>query len=380
MLIYVGCYIAMFLTAPFIRRPLTSFAFVACLFFFVAFRNETGFDWPVYKTIYKDFQASFSIQQVFIYQLVYNQEPGFLLTLGVFAKILPGYQYAQVIFSLLFFSSTLSLCRAFKVTNVALVLALVMSYLMLTVGFSTIRQSLAISFFNYGLASSVTNKRWRSYAMFFVAINFQFSAVIYVAALIGARMLARLRGGASFAVFVTLSLGLISALALSLQIVSSISPYIASKIEFYTNTRPTAGLGLAGLLLFVTFLLVGTHTTAFSKSPRSQPADILLLRSLILILTAICIASSFVAVIRDRASYELWMLYSLYLGTSFPQFKWLARGGAFAFGTVFSFFVVFTYPAVLAFVPYQNSITLFLQNKDSNGATRQQIMFDEIDE
>ncbi len=379
MLIYVGCYIAMFLTAPFIRRPATTFVFIASLFLFIAFRSETGFDWPVYTLIFREFADSFSIQKVFLYQILYNQEPGFLLTMGVFANILPSYQVAQVIFSALLFGSILSLCRAFKVTNLALVFALILSYLMLTVGFSTIRQSLAMSFFNFGLASYVNRRRWRSYLLFLLAVNFQFSALVYVISVFSGTALSRLRGGTGFVTFALMALGMVSILTLTLQILSIISPYVADKIDFYINTRQTAGPGLAGAMLFVTFLMIGTHTAAFTRDRAVQPPDIVLLRAMILILAAVCLATTFVAVIRDRASYELWVLYSLYLGTRFPQLKWLARGSAFAFGAIFSFFVVFTYPGVLAFVPYQNSLTLFLENKESSGATRQQIMFDEID-
>lgn len=380
MLIYIVAFILMFAFAPFARTRMAKALFFFGVVFFVSFRFETGFDWPVYKAIFEAFQSQFTVTQLIFYQFVYSQEAGFLLLTGIFASFLPNYEAFQALVSLVFLVSIWRLSLTVGVKNVAMVFALVFSYLLLTVGFSTVRQSLAIAVFNFGLIAVLSSRRWLGAFLFALSVTIQVSASIYIAAFVIVRAFLAFnrvpKFGAMIGIIVSILIGLFGVL----PTVASFVPFLADRFSYYTEAfSDLSGFGLWGVFFFVAFISISAHVSYFPRnSPDSFIKD-MVLRSMIVVLCAFSLATEFFPIIRDRASYEMWILYSVLLAKGGLRFKWEARLVAFSFGMVFTFLNVLSHPGRLAFVPYQNLVACHFSQCEGSGIDRQIQMSEELD-
>lgn len=381
MLTYAAAFILMFGFAPFARTRSAQALFFFAVVFFVSFRFETGFDWPVYKSTFQAFQSEFTVTELMFYQYAYSQEVGFLLLTGIFASFLPNYEALQALVSMVFMISIWRLSFAVGVKNVAMVFALVFSYLLLTVGFSTVRQSLAIAVFNFGLIAMLSSRRWLGASLFALAATVQVSASIYIAAFVIVRSFLAFnrvpRFGAMIAIVISVLIGLFGVV----PIVASFVPFLADRFLFYAEFfKSLAGVGLWGIFFFIAFVCISVHVSYPRRnSPESSSKDVVL-RSMIVVLCAFSIATEFFPIIRDRASYELWILYSVLLAKGGLRFKWEARLVAFSFGMVFTFLNVLSYPGRLAFVPYENVVICHFLQCERSGSDRQSLMFEELNE
>jgi len=371
----------MFLVAPCARTRSARAVFFLVVVFFVSFRFETGFDWPVYKAIFQAFQNEFKVTELLFYQASYSQEAGFLLLAGIFASFLPNYEIFQALISLVFLISIWRLSLAVGVNNIAMVFALVLSYLLLTVGFSTVRQSLAIAVFNFGLIAMLSSRRWLGASLFALSVTVQLSASIYIAAFIIVRVFLAFNRVPKFGAMIAI---VVFSLILWFGVVPTVAsfvPFISDRLSFYFDFfgSPT-GVGLWEIYFIIAFVCISVHVSFPRRnSPEISSKDVVL-RSMIVVLCAVGLASEFFPVIRDRASYEMWILYAVLLAKGGLRFKWSARLVAFSFGTFFTFLNVLSYPGQLAFVPYENVVICHFSHCESSGSDRQNRMFEALNE
>ena len=367
---YVLFWSASLLSSLGIRRRLSTNLFLFVIFIFIGLRLDTGFDWPVYKLIYADFVREFSLQKLALYSLVYNQEPGFLFLLGLASKYLFSYEVFQAIITILMLWSTVLLTRTLGVKRVAFVMAVILTYLLWSVGFSTLRQSMAISFFNFGLVLFLRKQSRWGIACFIVAALFQLSGIVYIAAFVASRYLWQTRKPPALGTFL-LAIGAASVLApLGLTAISMVSSLAAEKIKFYVEGSAFVEFGISDGLFLIFF---ATSALLVSRSMVKPGMDVPFaseIRRLIMVLAAIGASSSFLIVLRDRVSYELFILVSIYLMMPGLRYRWAFVGFFVCFGLANSFINIFPHPNQLAFAPYQNVIIHYALQRESTGSSR----------
>lgn len=378
MLIYIIAFILMFAFGTFVRSRLATTLFFLCVFSFVSLRFETGFDWPVYKSIFQDFQGDFELSQLLAYQYRYSQEAGFLLFAGFFASLIPNYEVFQAAISLLFLISIWRLSLAVGVNRLAMVLALALSYLILTVGFSTVRQSMAIAVFNFGLIAMLSNRRLLGISLFALSVTVQMSAIIYIAAFAIARAFLAFNRTPKMGALIALVVGMLTAFYAILPIAANYLPFLSERYVYYTEhfANLLSGIGLWGAGFFIVFLCIAAHVSYPFQDSDDSARKTITLQSMIVVLCAISLSSEHFTIIRDRASYEMWILYSILLVKGRLRFRWGARLAAFSFGAFFTFLNVLSHPGRLVFIPYENAIGCFLSNCEGSGIDRQQQMTD----
>ena len=381
MLTYVVVFLLMFIIAPIARTRAAMAIFFLSAVFFISLRYETGFDWPVYKAVFEAFQGEFILGELASYQDTYSQELGFLLFTGVLAGLLPSYEVFQALISVIFLTSIWRLALASGAKNVALVFALVLSYLLLTVAFSTVRQSLAIALFNFGLIAILSSRRWLGAFLFMLSVTVQVSAALYIAALVVARLLISYNCAIQFRVMVVVAVCVFILFGGVFPMILEFLPFIGDRWSYYAGlfSDPPA-IGRWDLFFIVMFIGISVHVSIYQRSlPRVSHRD-MALSSMIVVLCGICVGTMFFPIIRDRASYLLWILYSILLAKSGLRYAWVGRFGSYLFGAVFSFLNVLSYPSQLAFVPYENVVICYFSGCTDSGGERQIELFEALDE
>lgn len=361
-------------TSPFIKRKITTYIFIFLVFFFIGLRYETGFDWPYYKDIYILLGDTFDVTYLFDYSLIYGQEPGFVIFFGTLSKYLPSYEYIQILINAVFLLSIIYLCKAFGVTRIAAVIAIAMSFLLWSVGFSTMRQSLAISMFNFGLVAYIRRKYIYFPIMMFLAVMFHYSSIVYIIGAVVAQRLGPNRSPAYiWSVFGLVTIAVSALFSTSLLLAGIISPLMQLKIEFYTAGGSQFSIGILDIA-FALFCL-GAAALASQRPTRimaSTPHSATL-RNLIVVFAGIDAGVLLFPVFRDRVSYELFILISIYLLMPGLRYRWLYTIFFVVFGIAISVISFFPYPARLAFDPYQNLISSYILDIPSTGRWRSEI-------
>jgi len=378
--IYVFFWLASLSSGLFIERRLTTNIFLFAVFLFVGLRLETGFDWPVYKEIYTAFAQDFSLFNVAVYVLKYGQEPGFLFLLGISAQYLPSFEVFQALVTIALLWSTVFLAQAVGVRKTALVVAITMTYLMLPVGFSTLRQSMAISFFNFGLAFFLRRKSIFGVPCFLLATLFQMSSLVYIAAFAAARLLGRSRRPPPLWVFLLATVGANLLAPVGVTLISLASPFAALKLEYYLEFASALQLGPLDLIFLAFFAICAVMTSRFMVMPGPKYPYSNELRHLIMVLSAFGASSTFLSVLRDRVSNELFLLVSVFLVIPGLRWRWIFVGFFIGFGLSNSVHDFFPYPRYLAFAPYQNVVVSYLLGQPSTGRDRTGNFMEILDE
>ena len=380
MAIYIFFWFASLSFGLFIERRLTTNIFLFAVFLFVGLRLETGFDWPVYKEIYATFQQDFSLLNVAVYVLKYGQEPGFLFLLGLSSQYLPNFEVFQALVTIALLWSTVFLAQAVGVRKTALVVAIAMTYLMLPVGFSTLRQSMAISFVNFGLAHFLRRKNARGALFFVLAALFQLSSLVYIAAFGAARFLGRTKQPPPLRTFLIATAGAAVLAPVAIQAISLVSRFAALKLEFYLEFSGTLQLSQLDLIFFVFFGACAVLSARVMVIPGTESPYSNELRQLIMVLSAFGASSNFLTVLRDRVSNELFLLVSILLIMPGVRFRWFFVGFFITFGLFNSVIDFFPYPRYLAFAPYQNVVVSYLLGQESTGHDRSGNFMEILDE
>jgi hypothetical protein len=101
---------------------------------------------------------------------------------------------------------------------------------------------------------------------------------------------------------------------------------------------------------------------------------------LIVALSALAVGSYFFSVLRERISYELLLLFSIFLSTRFANSRIIVAAVIIVFGFISQIKMYFQDPFDLAFVPYQNLVVLWLTGSEPSSDARSQIFLDIFNE
>ena len=167
-----------------------------------------------------------------------------------------------------------------------------------------------------------------------------------------------------------------------IQIASSVSSSVASRVEWYQSFEFSVGMLEIFFILF--FLLCAL--LASKKMTRMSEIDEagIKLRQVLLIMAAVGASSVVFPIVRDRVSYEVFILASICLMMPGMRYRRYFIGALASFGIFISSINMFPFPNSLVFIPYQNVITQALTGSESTGRARNQefmsrfneIMFD----
>ena len=316
--------------SPFIGRAKAFlWSFAAFLVFFISFRFETGFDWPVYKMLFGELQSRFTGLNASCFAENYNQEIVFIGLLGGLSQLFADYEIPQAIFSLFFLASVFMIGRAFKIQNISLFSALSLSYLVLTVGFSTVRQSIAIAAFNFAVILYMNRRHYACAALMVLSMLFQYSAAMYVFAFVVAIVTTRPYRSAWFdvAVFSILAGGALVGSALFLLLAKMGVIFGGERVAYYVHLYSMRGVNLWDVLFTLVLLGIAGHAIYSVLRFERDDSEILVSRTM-LILAAFAVGALLIPVVRERASYEMWVLYSVMLCIRITVLRKLAISGA----------------------------------------------------
>ena len=370
MAVYISYWIASLLFGITFRGRLATHFFMVVTFIFIGLRLETGFDWPVYKDIYLAFIEDFSVLNVLIYSAVYGQEPGFLLLLGLSASYMPGYEFFQAVVTLVFLFSITSIGNFFKIKRLILLVAIILSFMLWSVGFSTLRQSLAISFFNFGFIFFLQKRRFATWAFFLISMSFQLSSFLYIGSLLLSKYLTVKKRRPSFLTFSVFGVGTFILLQVLVDLASWISPLAARKLEYYLATGISYQLDIFDFIFLTFFVAAGILASHRQSENQDIVPNVVELRKLIVVMAGIGACSILIPVVRDRISYELFILISVYLMTQNLTRMWTYIVFFVTFGIASSAMTFLILPARTAFVPYQNVVSSYVFDIPSTGRDR----------
>lgn len=150
------------------------------VFLFVSLRYETGYDWTAYKIIFQRVEA-FSFggwQDYSLISIEYSKELAFVLFNAILKTFSDDFQILVFLASSLYFISVLYLLKNIT-SKPAFVFAIIFSFLIFTVYFSVIRQSISIALFNFFLVAYLHRKFVYCFFLALTSMLMQYSAIIY---------------------------------------------------------------------------------------------------------------------------------------------------------------------------------------------------------
>ncbi len=334
----------------------------------VGFRYEVGFDWPVYSSQFYQFQnipfLDF-LSQIFIFSALYSHEPLFLLTSYFMARVFPDFEYFQFIAYLFFLFSVFRLGKVLGSRNIIAAMVPIHLFLLFTLEFSTLRQSIAISFYNLGLAFFLANKNAKGVWLFVAAVASQSSTAIYVLVQLwttSAKRWSKLAIVACLVLAVFLSAG-----GLEWIPVNMLPGFLGQKLNYYFYERGY-NYSLAEQAFFLALFLAISYVLY-----RSRPAldrRVRFLANLVIFLCLFAIMAFWVNTIRNRIMYEVIIVSSLIAYGPHFRLQKLLRLLLLGAGLLF-FSVSLTKQSSFVYVPYQNFIWYKLNGLQSNGLDRQ---------
>lgn len=376
MLVYFSFIAVLLLLSTLKGRKVGTFLAILVSFFFVGLRYETGFDWPVYKGIFESLGENYSWESILFQSLITSHEVTFVAFLGSIAQVLPSYEYVQAIFTLFFLLSFFRLANAIPGSRPVLALAVFFSFYLASIGLSTVRQTLAISLFNWGLASYLRGGRWSAYVFMTLAAMSQISTLLYFAGFLVSRssMSRRLFRPIPYSFF---SLMFMLSFPFLIELIAMAVPFVESKMAFYRELAFSSYFGIMTTGMLILVYLIGLMTAHLlkrqSNAPDGLPNEFLCLISA---LSAIAVGSFFFSVLRERISYEVLLLFSVFLSTRFVKSRIAVAAAIIGFGLIVQTRLYFQDPFDLAFVPYQNGVALWLTGSESTGEARSQLYLD----
>tara|TARA_R100000789_G_C2972625_1_gene141190 strand:- start:94 stop:750 length:657 start_codon:yes stop_codon:yes gene_type:complete len=204
----------------------------------------------------------------------------------------------------------------------------------------------------------------------------QFSSLLYFAGFLVSRssMSSRLFKPIPYSFF---SLMFMLSLPFLIELIAMAVPFVESKIAFYRGLAFSSYFGIMTTGMLILVYLIGLMTAYLlkrqSNAPDGLPIEFLCLISA---LSAIAVGSFFFSVLRERISYEVLLLFSIFLSTRFVKSRITVAAAIIGFGLIVQTKLYFQDPFDLAFVPYQNGVALWLTGSESTGEARSQLYLD----
>lgn len=346
--------------------------FIALNLWFVGFRYEVGFDWEVYKNQFEyfsqvrlgDFLSGFSF-----FQRKFTHEAGFLLLAYTASQILPTYEVFHLVVFAFFFSSVFILARSMGSRNIIASFLIIHLFLLFTLEFSTLRQIVAISVFNIGLARLLRRGGFLAYAYMIAAAFFHLSALMYFLFFLAAN-------GSSLRVWAYILPLLLLAIFISFAGFSQL-PVIASlgsagaKLIWYFELREM-NQNIFEQIFFLAFYPLIAVWAFYNFRKKSMPSNgNRLVAKMVFIMAISALVFFGINVIRNRILYELVILVSLAAFADQARLKVYIRPILLGWGAVF-LAASLVKPTSFAFLPYQNYVVHEVLNLESDGAERQE--------
>lgn len=349
------------------QNPLRYFLFFVPTMLIVGFRYEVGFDWPVYTRQFEQFQ-SIDITEFFpklsAFVLLYAQEPLFLITSFFAAQIFPVYEIFQFFVYFLFIISIIVLGKAIGSRNIIGAMVPIHMFLLFTLEFSTIRQSIAISFFNIGLAYYLN--RSRSIAILYqgAAIFTQSSTILYLLVQLWNSSVTK---WSRVAILFTSGIAIfLSAGGLELIPVSLLPGFLSQKLDYYMFNRGY-NYSIYEQLFFLA--LFGSIAIIFRRPSNSFNPKIQYLADMVVFLCLFAFMAFWVNTIRNRLMYEIIILSSLI--SYGPSFKMQRTLQLLLLSSSLIFFIVsVTKSTSFVYIPYQNYLWYKANDIKSDGLYR----------
>ena len=336
----------------------------------VGFKYEVGFDWFVYTehfSTFYDMPADTFFRDFWSIVAVYAQEPLYILLSFLGAKTLGSYEIYCCIWFIFFVYSIARLARILSADYVSSFL-IIHFFLLFTLEFSTLRQMIALSTFNLGLALTLEGRKLPGLIFLAIAPFIQASTTIFIFVLLIMRATRRVSK-------LILAVSVISALMVSAigvdklaQIFSFIAPALVSqKLTYYAEVREYQFNILEVLFSLKTF---SAFALLSQKGRRHDDANLRFLSTFTMYLIFIAIAGFAIATIRNRMLYEIVIIGSLIISSRKMSGIFKIRASILAMGAFF-FFVSVVKSTSFMYVPYQNYIWHKMWDLRSDGPERQ---------
>ncbi len=336
----------------------------------VGLKYEVGFDWNVYSSQFAAF-SQIPLDRFFYYftdyVTLYAHEPLFILLSYLGSQLFGTFELFYCVCYLFFIFSITRLGRVLE-SNYIAAFAIIHLFLLFTLEFSTLRQLIALSLVNLGIAFSIERQRWKGIVFFTIAPFFQGSAAIYVFVfliLISTKQYSKIILSAGFLLAILVSAIGISDFARLFSFALPLS--LSAKLEYYTQIREynfSIAEYLFSITLYLILILFGI------KNRKSQNGNIRLLSNFLLFLVAISLAGFAIPTLRNRMLYEIVTIASLLLFANEASKKAVFRLAIIPMG-IFFFAVSLTKQTSFMFVPYQNYVWHLMWGLESDGWDRQ---------
>lgn len=377
MTIYLAFWMLALGLASFIKSTWMQIVFCVLVFVFVGLRYETGFDWPVYKRTFDILSVDFSLNSILAYSDTFKVEIGWLFVTGFVGQVFPEYEFLQAIVALAFLGSTFKLCRALGVHNVAMAIAIASSFLLLTLLFSTTRQCFAVSIFSLAVVAAVRRRWMLMVVLSAFAVSIHTSTALYIVAMVyAATRPSRLPSNVMVATMSAISVGFVLLIPI---VAGSLPDILASRVVWYSLDQSFDNISLWKLYFLILGLFVLLYSLIMSPEKANSDCASTFHRRMIVALAVMCMGTFSLDVIRDRISYEMFLMFSIYLARSDLPFRVAARLGAFSLGLFFSMFNIFSPENQIAFMPYQSAVTVLLTGEAGDGPARQELLTREFE-
>lgn len=370
MTIYLIFWVAALGFASFIKERWAQIAFCVGVFIFVGLRYETGFDWHVYKRSFEILAVDYSLESVIAYSQAFQVETGWLAITGLVGQIFPEYEFMQAIVSLTFLVSVYKLSRLLGVENVALALAIASTFILLTLMFSTTRQCFALSIFNFALIASIYGRWTLMVALSALAMSIHVSTIIYIAAMIYAVARPfRMPTPTGVVIISFVGIGLVLAIP---TVTSYLPDLLASRVAWYGLDQSFQVVSL----WHVYFLGLGAFIAGYAllAGAENKHPIITVHRRMIISLAVLCMCSYSLDVIRDRISYEMFLLFSIYIARGDVPARIATRAVTVILGLFFSILNILAPENRIVFEPYQNYAVVLLTGERGDGPARQELL------
>lgn len=367
---YFIFWIASLASALIFRSKIAQIIFFLLVFIFVGLRFETAFDWPFYKDAFGALQGDFSLDLARWFAELVEIEFGFVVLLALTGQLFADYEYFQAIVTVTFLVSVLSLCRAFGVKNVALVIALAATFLLLTLMMSTVRQCLAVSVFNFALSAAVARRYISMTAFLALAMTIHVSTLFYIVALLFALAQPQ-RMPSQRDVVLIIFAG--TAVVLNLGFLAEYLPsYLANRFFLYRLDQIILNLSLWQIYFLILSASITGYTLFIHPFGSTNDARTTFLRRVIVALGVMCMCTVLIDVVRDRITYLMFLLFALYISYNNIPLALPARVAAVTLGLFFSVFNVLAPANRTVFAPYQNIIGVAVTGDQGDGRMRQE--------
>ena len=348
-------------------NPFRYIVFIGATISIVGFRYEVGFDWPGYKFQFSELGELGVIDffsQLPMLVVLYSQEPIYLI-ISYFSSIaLPTYEYMQVGITALFMYSTLKLGKAMGVRNIIAAFIPIHLFLLFTLEFSAVRQIIAMSLFNLGLAFFLENRKKVSIWFYSTALFTQASTSLYLLVQLWTRVSSK---WSKVAIILSGVLAIFLASGgLELLPVSMLPGFVGAKLNYYFFARNYQYNTLEQVFYIGVFLAI---ILILVRAGARMEGRLLFISKMIVFLCLFAFMAFWINTIRNRLMYEIIILTSLLVYG--PAFQWqrVLRYILISSGCLF-FMISLTKHTSLMYVPYQNYVWYQMNDYKSDGLDR----------